>query len=201
MRQINRISMGMDTYLMDGGVINMGLDIIIKFCNYNYVVYYKDKCLTTDTLKNVYKGIEGWLIEDGKLWIDGIEEYVVFEDKEEMKKYQMDIVYGYMDDVFSIYDDLFTLTERKSNEDEEDEEYWEDYEAWVNILGKNICITMRYDTDAQKLTMTDEWGNEAEFSYNVEDWDFYNLKRDFLNTLETLLSGTMKSVIGEIVVY
>jgi hypothetical protein len=123
---------------------------------------------------------------------------MVFENKDEMMKYQMDIVYGYMDDVFSIYDDLFTLTERKSNEDEE---YWEDYEAWVNILGKNICITMRYDTDAQKLTMTDEWGNEAEFSYNVEDWDYFDFKKDLLNAIETLLSGTMKSVIGEIVVY
>jgi hypothetical protein len=198
MVKIEKIRMGMDTYLMDGGVINLGLDVIIKFCDYNYVVYYKDKCLTTDILKNVYKGIEGWLIEDGKLWLDGIGEYMVFENKDEMMKYQMDIVYGYMDDVFSIYDDLFTLTERKSNEDEE---YWEDYEAWVNILGKNICITMRYDTDAQKLTMTDEWGNEAEFSYNVEDWDYFDFKKDLLNAIETLLSGTMKSVIGEIVVY
>lgn len=195
MKKINRISMGMDTYLEDGGVINMGLDIIIKFCDYNYVVYYKDKCLTTDTLKNVYKGIEGWLIEDGKLWIDGIEEYIVFEDKEEMMKYQMDIVYGYMGDILSLYDDLFSLTERKTNENEE---Y---YEVWVDVLGKNCCLTMKYDTDTQKLTMTDEWGNVAEFSYNVEDWDFYNLKRDFLNALETLLSGTMKSVIGEIVVF
>ena len=195
MKKINRISMGMDTYLMDGGVINMGLDIIIKFCNFNYVVYYKDKCLTTDTLKNVYKGIEGWLILDEKLWIDGIEEYIVFEDKEEMMKYQMDIVYGYMGDILSLYDDLFSLTDRKTNEDEE---Y---YEVWVDVLGKNCCLTMKYNTDTQKLTMTDEWGNVAEFSYNVEDWDFYNLKRDFVNTLETLLSNTLKSVMGEVVVF
>ena len=193
MIKIEKISMGMDTYLMDGGVINMGLDIIIKFCNYNYVVYYKDKCLTTDVLKNVYKGIEGWLIEDGKLWIDGLGEYLVFEDKDEMMRYQMDVVNEYMDDIFSIYDDLFCLTERKTNEDEE---Y---YEVWADILGKNICITMKYDTDAQKLTMTDEWGNETEFSYNVEDWSFYDFKKDFLDAVEALLKKTIVDTMYHII--
>ena len=193
MTKIEKLSMGMYIYLEEGGVINMGLDIIIKFCNRNYVVSYKDKCLTTDNLTNVYKGIEGWLIEDGKLWLDGIGEYMVFEDKEEMMTYQMDIVYSYMDDIFSMYNDLFSLTERKTNENEE---Y---YEVWADILGKNICITMKYDTDAQKLTMTDEWGNEAEFSYNVEDWDYFDFKKDLLDAIETLFSNTIKSVMREIV--
>ena len=58
---------------------------------------------------------------------------------------------------------------------------------------------MKYDTDAQKLTMTDEWGNEAEYSYNIEDWDYFDFKKDLLNAIEILLKKTIVDTMYHII--
>lgn len=191
MKQFNKIDECTIEAVVGGAVVEIGPKAVVKCSDDNIILFFMDKEYSypndTFAVKNINGEIGKYFYEKDAYVLDLPTRFEVYDDPKEYEDAKKEMAMHFMYELFEVNSGIFKAIE------------WDEENGAVKIevaFMYDEYIDISYDLDEEKFTMTDDYGNEEEVYYNVEDEDWYLFQNSFREALADLMAETAKSVVN-----
>lgn len=193
MKKYNKINERTIEAVVGGAVVEMGPKAVLKYNDDMLTLFFMDKVFSYPNDAFAIKQING---EIGKYFYDK-DAYVlemptrveVYDGPKEYEDAKNEMAMRY---VYNI------VTERDLFEDADWNEEYAEVSVRLSMFNDNESMLIKYYADEDKISLTDDYGNEIVVSYDVEDEDYYLFQEVFFEGCKELMALTVAYLIDNI---
>lgn len=191
MRTYNKINECTIEAVVGGAVVEIGPKAVVKCSDDMIILFFMDKVFSYPNDAFAIKQING---EIGKYFYDDKDAYVldlptrveVYDDPKEYEDAKNEMAMRY---VYNI------VTERDLFEDADWNEEYAEVSVRLSMFNDNESMLIKYYADEDKISLTDDYGNEVVVDYDVEDEDYYLFQEVFLEGYKVLMALTVAYIV------
>jgi hypothetical protein len=186
MRTYNKISERTIEAVVGGAVVEMGPKAVVKCSDDIITLFFMDKEYSYPNdifaVNNINGEIGRYFYEKDAYVLDLPTRFEVYDDPKEYEDAKNEMAMQMMYTCINRYRRILF-----------DGEMWDEENASVTV---SLCmfddqkITIEYKIDEDKIVVTDEYYNNEEFTYCVEDEDWFVFRNDFMDTLKKVVAKT-----------
>lgn len=190
MKQFNKINERTIEAVVGGAVVEIGPKAVVKCSDDNITLFFMDKEYSypndTFAVKNINGEIGKYFYEKDAYVLDLPTRYEVYDDPKEYEDAKNEMAMRY---VYNI------VTERDLFEDADWNEEYAEVSVRLSMFNDNESMLIKYYADEDKMSLTDDYGNEIVVSYDVEDEDYYLFQEVFLEGYKVLMALTVAYIV------
>lgn len=190
MINFNKINERTIEAVVGGAVVEIGPKAVVKGDNDIITLFFMDKVFSypndTFVVKNINSEIGKYFYDKDAYVLDLPTKYEVYDGPKEYEDAKNEMAMRY---VYNI------VTERDLFEDADWNEEYAEVSVRLSMFNDNESMLIKYYADDDKMTLTDDYGNEVVVSYNVEDEDYYLFQEVFFEGYKELMALTVAYII------
>lgn len=176
--------------VVGGAVVEMGPKAVLKYNDDMLTLFFMDKVFSYSNdvfaIKQINSEIGRYFYEKDAYVLDMPTRFEVYDDPKEYEEAKNEMAMRY---VYNI------VTERDLFEDAD----WDEENAEVSVrmamFNDNESMLIKYYADEDKISLTDDYGNEIVVDYDVEDEDYYLFQEVFLEGYKVLMALTVAYIV------
>lgn len=176
--------------VVGGAVVEMGPKAVLKYNDDMLTLFFMDKVFSYPNdafaIKQINSEIGKYFYEKDAYVLDLPTRYEVYDDPKEYEDAKNEMAMRY---VYNI------VTERDLFEDADWNEEYAEVSVRLSMFNDNESMLIKYYADEDKISLTDDYGNEIVVSYDVEDEDYYLFQEVFLEGYKVLMALTVAYII------
>lgn len=190
MKKFDKINKCTIEAVVGGAVVEIGPKAVVKCSDDNIVLFFMDKayCYPNDTfaVKNINGEIGKYFYDKDAYVLDLPTRFEVYDGPKEYEDAKNEMAMRY---VYNI------VTERDLFEDADWNEEYAEVSVRLSMFNDNESMVIKYYADEDRMSLTDDYGNEVMVSYDVEDEDFYLFQEVFFEGYKELMALTVAYII------
>ena len=190
MKKFDKIDKYTIEAVVGGAVVEIGPKAVVKCSDDNIVLFFIDKtyCYPNDTfaVKNINGEIGKYFYNKDAYVLDLPTRFEVYDDPKEYEDAKNEMAMRY---VYNI------VAERDLFEDADWNEEYAEVSVRLSMFNDNESMVIKYYADEDRMSLTDDYGNEVMVSYDVEDEDFYLFQEVFFEGYKELMALTVAYII------
>lgn len=194
MKQFNKINERTIEAVVGGAVVEMGPKAVLKYNDDMLTLFFMDKVFSYPNdafaIKQINSEIGKYFYEKDAYVLDLPTRYEVYDGPKEYEEAKNKMAMDYLDDLFIGFNNIFDSKEW-------DEEYAE-VSVRLSMFNDNESMLIKYYADEDKMSLTDDYGNEVVVDYDVEDEDYYLFQEVFLEGYKELMALTVAYIVDNI---
>lgn len=190
MKRFDKINERTIEAVVGGAVVEMGPKAVVKCSDDMIILFFMDKVYSypndTFAIKQINSEIGKYFYEKDAYVLDLPTRYEVYDDPKEYEDAKNEMAMRY---VYNI------VTERDLFEDADWNEEYAEVSVRLSMFNDNESMLIKYYADEDKISLTDDYGNEVVVDYDVEDEDYYLFQEVFLEGYKVLMALTVAYII------
>lgn len=190
MKQFNKINERTIEAVVGGAVVEMGPKAVVKCSDDMIILFFMDKVFSYPNdafaIKQINSEIGKYFYEKDAYVLDMPTRFEVYDDPKEYEEAKNEMAMRY---VYNI------VTERDLFEDADWNEEYAEVSVRLSMFNDNESMLIKYYADEDKMSMTDDYGNEIVVDYDVEDEDYYLFQEVFLEGYKVLMALTVAYIV------
>ena len=190
MKQFNKINERTIEAVVGGAVVEMGPKAVLKYNDDMLTLFFMDKVYSYPNdafaIKQINSEIGKYFYEKDAYVLDMPTRFEVYDGPKEYEEAKNEMAMRY---VYNI------VTERDLFEDADWDEENAEVSVRLSMFNDNESLLIKYYADEDKMTLTDDYGNEVVVDYDVEDEDYYLFQEVFLEGYKELLALTVAYIV------
>lgn len=190
MKQFNKINERTIEAVVGGAVVEIGPKAVVKCSDDIITLFFMDKEYSypndTFAVKNINGEIGKYFYEKDAYVLDLPTRFEVYDGPKEYEDAKNEMAMRY---VYNI------VTERDLFEDADWNEEYAEVSVRLSMFNDNESMLIKYYADEDKISLTDDYGNEIVVSYDVEDEDYYLFQEVFLEGYKVLMALTVAYIV------
>ena len=176
--------------VVGGAVVEMGPKAMLKYNDNMLTLFFMDKVFSYPNdafaIKQINSEIGKYFYEKDAYVLDLPTRYEVYDDPKEYEDAKNEMAMRY---VYNI------VTERDLFEDADWNEEYAEVSVRLSMFNDNESMLIKYYADEDKMSLTDDYGNEVVVDYDVEDEDYYLFQEVFLEGYKVLMALTVAYIV------
>lgn len=176
--------------VVGGAVVEMGPKAVVKCSDDMIILFFMDKVFSYPNdvfaIKQINSEIGRYFYEKDAYVLDMPTRFEVYDDPKEYEEAKNEMAMRY---VYNI------VTERDLFEDADWNEEYAEVSVRLSMFNDNESMLIKYYADEDKISLTDDYGNEIVVSYDVEDEDYYLFQEVFLEGYKVLMALTVAYIV------
>ena len=190
MKQFVKINERTIEAVVGGAVVEMGPKAVLKYNDDMLTLFFMDKVFSYPNdafaIKQINSEIGKYFYEKDAYVLDLPTRYEVYDDPKEYEDAKNEMAMRY---VYNI------VTKRDLFEDADWNEEYAEVSVRLSMFNDNESMLIKYYADEDKMSLTDDYGNEVVVDYDVEDEDYYLFQEVFLEGYKELMALTVAYII------
>ena len=190
MKRFDKINERTIEAVVGGAVVEIGPKAVVKCSDDMIILFFMDKVYSypndTFAIKQINSEIGKYFYEKDAYVLDLPTRYEVYDDPKEYEDAKNEMAMRY---VYNI------VTERDLFEDADWNEEYAEVSVRLSMFNDNESMLIKYYADEDKISLTDDYGNEVVVDYDVEDEDYYIFQEVFLEGYKVLMVMTVTNII------
>lgn len=190
MKRFDKINERTIEAVVGGAVVEIGPKAVVKCSDDIITLFFMDKEYTypndTFAVKNINGEIGKYYYEKDAYVLDLPTRYEVYDGPKEYEDAKNEMAMRY---VYNI------VTERDFFESADWNEEYAEVSVVLSMFNDTESMLIRYYADEDKMSLTDDYGNEVVVSYDVEDEDYYLFQEVFLEGYKELMALTVAYIV------
>lgn len=190
MKRFDKINERTIEAVVGGAVVEIGPKAVVKCSDDMIILFFMDKVYSypndTFAIKQINSEIGKYFYEKDAYVLDLPTRYEVYDDPKEYEDAKNEMAMRY---VYNI------VTERDLFEDADWNEEYAEVSVRLSMFNDNESMLIKYYADEDKISLTDDYGNEVVVDYDVEDEDYYLFQEVFLEGYKVLMALTVAYII------
>ena len=190
MKQFNKINERTIEAVVGGAVVEMGPKAVLKYNDDMLTLFFMDKVFSYPNdafaIKQINSEIGKYFYEKDAYVLDLPTRFEVYDDPKEYEDAKNEMAMRY---VYNI------VTERDLFEDADWNEEYAEVSVRLSMFNDNESMLIKYNADEDKMSLTDDYGNEVVVDYDVEDEDYYLFQEVFLEGYKVLMALTVAYIV------
>ena len=188
MKKFNKINERTIEAVVGGAVVEIGPKAVVKCSDDNIILFFMDKEYSypndTFAVKNINGEIGKYFYDKDAYVLDLPTRFEVYDDPKEYEDAKNEMAMKQCYNLFRVNTDLF--------EDADWNEEYAEVSVRMAMFNGNESMLVKYYADENKMSLTDDYGNEENLYYDVEDDDYFIFLRVFMGTFARLVAKTAK---------
>ena len=186
MKQFNKIDERTIEAVVGGAVVEIGPKAVVKCSDDIITLFFMDKEYSypndTFAVKNINGEIGKYFYEKDAYVLDLPTRFEVYDGPKEYEDAKNEMAMHMIYTCINRYRRILF-----------DSEVWDEENVSVTV---SLCmfddqkVVIEYKIDEDKIVVTDEYYNTEEFTYCVEDEDWFVFRNDFMDTLKKVVAKT-----------
>lgn len=176
--------------VVGGAVVEMGPKAMLKYNDNMLTLFFMDKVFSYPNdafaIKQINSEIGKYFYDKDAYVLDLPTRYEVYDDPKEYEDAKNEMAMRY---VYNI------VTERDLFEDADWNEEYAEVSVRLSMFNDNESMLIKYYADEDKMSLTDDYGNEVVVDYDVEDEDYYLFQEVFLEGYKELMALTVAYIV------
>lgn len=176
--------------VVGGAVVEMGPKAMLKYNDNMLTLFFMDKVFSYPNdafaIKQINSEIGKYFYDKDAYVLDLPTRYEVYDDPKEYEDAKNEMAMRY---VYNI------VTERDLFEDADWNEEYAEVSVRLSMFNDNESMLIKYYADEDKMSLTDDYGNEVVVDYDVEDEDYYLFQEVFLEGYKVLMALTVAYIV------
>lgn len=190
MKRFDKINERTIEAVVGGAVVEMGPKAMLKYNDDMLTLFFMDKVFSYSNdafaIKQINSEIGRYFYEKDAYVLDLPTRFEVYDDPKEYEDAKNEMAMRY---VYNI------VTERDLFEDADWNEEYAEVSVRLSMFNDNESMLIKYYADEDKISLTDDYGNEIVVSYDVEDEDYYLFQEVFLEGYKVLMALTVAYIV------
>lgn len=190
MKQFNKINERTIEAVVGGAVVEIGPKAVVKCSDDMIILFFMDKEYSypndTFAVKNINGEIGKYFYEKDAYVLDLPTMFEVYDGPKEYEDAKNEMAMRY---VYNI------VTERDLFEDADWNEEYAEVSVRLSMFNDNESMLIKYYADEDKMSLTDDYGNEVVVDYAVEDENYYLFQEVFLEGYKVLMALTVAYIV------
>lgn len=190
MKKFNKINERTIEAVVGGAVVEMGPKAVLKYNDDMLTLFFMDKVFSYPNdafaIKQINSEIGRYFYEKDAYVLDLPTRYEVYDDPKEYEEAKNEMAMRY---IYNI------VTERDLFEDADWNEEYAEVSVRLSMFNDNESMLIKYYADEDKISLTDDYGNEVVVDYAVEDEDYYLFQEVFLEGYKVLMALTVAYIV------
>lgn len=176
--------------VVGGAVVEIGPKAVVKCSDDMIILFFMDKVFSYPNdafaIKQINSEIGKYFYDKDAYVLDLPTRYEVYDGPKEYEDAKNEMAMRY---VYNI------VTERDLFEDADWNEEYAEVSVRLSMFNDNESMLIKYYADEDKMSLTDDYGNEVVVDYDVEDEDYYLFQEVFLEGYKELMALTVAYIV------
>ena len=190
MKQFDKINERTIEAVVGGAVVEMGPKAVLKYNDDMLTLFFMNKVFSYPNdafaIKQINSEIGKYFYEKDAYVLDLPTRFEVYDVPKEYEDAKNEMVMQY---VYNI------VTERDLFEDADWDEENAEVSVRLSMFNDNESMLIKYYADEDKMSLTDDYGNEVVVDYDVEDEDYYLFQEVFIEGYKELMALTVAYIV------